>query len=438
MTPRAWLAFASLGVVWGLPYVLIKIALVGVAPLEVAWWEVTIGAAVLLPLAWARGALAQVTRHWKPIGALALLQLAVPSSLTPISEQWIRASLAGVLAATAPLLIALLGPLFGVRERFSVQRIAGLLVGFSGVVVLLGLDAPHGAEWIGVACISIAALAYALAPLVIQRYLHAAEGLGPCAASLTLASLLLCPAGVSFLPPSVPSPRAIASLLGLGAVCTASGMLLYFFVIKEAGAARAGVVKYVSPIVAALLGALVLGEAFPLSSVIGMILILSGSWVATAMTDRRMQMAEPDTFHATGQPRPGPHVRTRARAKIVVQSSKAEHYDQAEGPELVELRLTETFTGDMEGESPVRAFQVLRADKSACQVSMQRFHGKLGGRRGTFVLQGSEIVDHGKIKASWFVVPGSGTGELVGLRGEGGFEGGFGKGSDGTLDYWFE
>ena len=104
----------------------------------------------------------------------------------------------------------------------------------------------------------------------------------------------------------------------------------------------------------------------------------------------------------------------------------------------MEIRLSETFTGDIEGESPVRALQVLRDDHSASLVSVQRFRGKLGGREGTFVLQGSEIVENGKIKATWFVVPGSGTGDLSGLRGEGGFEGHFGKGSDGTLDYWFE
>jgi len=80
----------------------------------------------------------------------------------------------------------------------------------------------------------------------------------------------------------------------------------------------------------------------------------------------------------------------------------------------------------------------VRADKSASLVSMQRFRGKLAGRPGTFVLQGSEVIENGKITGTWFVVPGSGTGELRGLRGEGGFEGQFGKGSRGTLDYWFE
>ena len=130
--------------------------------------------------------------------------------------------------------------------------------------------------------------------------------------------------------------------------------------------------------------------------------------------------------------------RTRAKAKITVQNSEAKPYDQTVSPALVEIRLSETFTGGIDGESPVRALQVLRDDRSACLVSVQRFRGKLGGRQGTFVLQGSETVENGKIKATWFVIPGSGTSDLSGLRGQGGFEGDFGKGSDGWLDYWFE
>jgi hypothetical protein len=139
-----------------------------------------------------------------------------------------------------------------------------------------------------------------------------------------------------------------------------------------------------------------------------------------------------------GQPQTELPARTRAKAKITVQSSEANPYDQTISPALIEVRITETFTGDIEGESPVRALQVLRGDRSASLVSVQRFRGKLCGREGSFVLQGSEVVTDGKIKATWFVVPGSGTDDLSGLRGEGGFEGEFGKGSDGTLDYWFE
>ena len=130
--------------------------------------------------------------------------------------------------------------------------------------------------------------------------------------------------------------------------------------------------------------------------------------------------------------------RTRAVAKVTVQSSQAIPFDETESPALLEIRLSETFTGDIEGESPVRALEVRRNDRSASLVSMQRFRGRLGGREGSFVLQGQETVEDGQITATWFVVPGSGTGALSGLRGEGGFAGHFGKGSDATLDYWFE
>jgi hypothetical protein len=140
------------------------------------------------------------------------------------------------------------------------------------------------------------------------------------------------------------------------------------------------------------------------------------------------------------------HARARAEAQTTVHSSEAKPYDQTASPALMELHLSETFTGDgmdrgssFSGESMVRALQVVRDDRSTSMVSVQRFRGKLGGRQGTFVLQGSETIENGKIKAKWFVVPRSGTGELSGLRGEGGFEGEFGAGgSTATLEYWFE
>ena len=133
-----------------------------------------------------------------------------------------------------------------------------------------------------------------------------------------------------------------------------------------------------------------------------------------------------------------PRTRVRALAKITVQSYESKPYDQTAGPALLEIRLSETFGGDLEGESTARSLQVIQDDRSARFVSMQRFCGSIGERPGTFVLQGRGSAQNGKVKATWSVVPGSGTGDLSGLRGEGGFEGELGKGSDGTLDYWFE
>jgi hypothetical protein len=167
------------------------------------------------------------------------------------------------------------------------------------------------------------------------------------------------------------------------------------------------------------------------------ILVLSIVSLGTLLFAGNPRLKEQAQMRTGGQSQTE-RTRAHAKAKITVQSSEATPYDQTASPALMEIHLSETFTGDIDGESPVRALQVLRDDKSARLVSMQRFRGKLGGRQGTFVLQGSEVTENGKIKATWFVVPGSGTGDLSGLRGEGGFEGDFGKGSDGWLDYWFE
>lgn len=150
------------------------------------------------------------------------------------------------------------------------------------------------------------------------------------------------------------------------------------------------------------------------------------------------QVNHRESVHATRQSQSKPHTRAHAEATITVHDSEAKPFDQTAGPALMEIRLSETFTGNIDGESTVQALEVRRADHSASLVSLQRFRGKLDGREGTFVLQGSETVENGKIKAAWFVVPGSGTSDLSGLRGTGGFKGDFGKGSHGTLDYWFE
>src|SRR5690349_24934851 len=130
--------------------------------------------------------------------------------------------------------------------------------------------------------------------------------------------------------------------------------------------------------------------------------------------------------------------RMQSEATITVQSSQPRPSDQTASPALLEIRLSEVFSGGIDGHSTVRALQARRDDGSASMVMLQRFQGKLDGRAGTFVLQGSAIVANGKITATWSVVPQSGTDELSGLRGEGGFEGDFGKGSVGRLAYWFE
>lgn len=130
--------------------------------------------------------------------------------------------------------------------------------------------------------------------------------------------------------------------------------------------------------------------------------------------------------------------RTRARAEVTVRSHHASPYDDAGGPALVEIHIEEVFAGDLEGSSRARALQAAFDDKTAVLLTLQRFEGRLADKSGTFVLQGQGSVQQGRIDVTWSVVPGSGTGELAGLRGDGGFEGAFGSGSNATLDFWFE
>jgi hypothetical protein len=129
---------------------------------------------------------------------------------------------------------------------------------------------------------------------------------------------------------------------------------------------------------------------------------------------------------------------SHAQATITVHESHVQPYDEKNGPPLSILAIRETFEGDIEGESIVRALQIRQPDGVVHMISLQRVNGRLGGRSGSFVLQGTEVIENKAIRARWFVVPGSGTSELSGLRGTGGFEGRFGEGSRGTLDYWFE
>jgi hypothetical protein len=160
--------------------------------------------------------------------------------------------------------------------------------------------------------------------------------------------------------------------------------------------------------------------------------------LGTSLFASNWEPGEQEHMTKAAQTQNEPRAPMRAEAKIRVQRSEVKPFDQTAIPALMEVHITEIFTGDMNGNSTVRALQVVRPDKSAGMVSMQRFSGQIGRRRGTFVLQGSEVIENGRIRATWSVVHGSGTGGLSRLRGEGGFEGEFGKGSAGWLSYWFE
>src|SRR5688572_24066447 len=280
MTWRAWATFATLCAIWGLPYFFIKLALQEISPAGIAWGRITLAAIVLVPIAWRRGSLHKAFAHKTAVTVFAVAELVIPFSLIAMGEQWISSSLTGILIATVPLTVVLIAPLFGVRERLGALRIAGLAIGFCGVIAIVGLDTGHGPMlWAGVACVMISVAGYAIGPLVVERYLSDVDELGAVAASLVVASILLLPFAALSAPDHVPSALSLGAVAALGVACTA--LALYLYLINVAGAARASVVAYINPAVAAGIGVLVLNEPFGLATGAGMAMILFGSWLAT-------------------------------------------------------------------------------------------------------------------------------------------------------------
>lgn len=279
MTARAWLLFAAVSVVWGVPYFFIKVAVeAGVPPGFVAWSRVALGAALLLPVAWRRGALRGLGGRWRAVAAYAACEVALPFLLIAAGEQRVASSLAAILIASMPLMVALLSP----DDRPTGLRLAGLVIGFGGVVALLGVDvAGRPGELLGAVLILVATLCYATATIIVNRGLADLDPLGPIAASLALATLGLVPAVALAPPVGVPPADALGALAVLGFVCTALGLVLFFRLIVEAGPSRASVITYVNPLVAVVLGVAVLDERLGAMSLVGLLAILGGSWLST-------------------------------------------------------------------------------------------------------------------------------------------------------------
>jgi drug/metabolite transporter (DMT)-like permease len=280
---RGWTAFVALGIIWGLPYFFIKLALQDVSPLILAFSRVLLAAAILMPIAWHRGALRSLGNHKMAILAFGLVEFAIPFTLISLGERWISSSVTGILIAMVPLSIALIQRFFGIREALGAWRVFGLVVGFVGVAALLGTGSISGSlGWAGVGCMLLATVCYAIGPLIIQRHMHGLDSIGPLAVSLLVAGfILVVPAAMEF-PSRLPSPVTLLSIAVLGIVCTAVAMLLMFYLVRHAGASRASVITYINPVVATLLGVWVLDEHLGVGGCIAFALILLGSWLATS------------------------------------------------------------------------------------------------------------------------------------------------------------
>jgi drug/metabolite transporter (DMT)-like permease len=280
MTTRGSLLFASMCVIWGVPYLLIKVAVDELSPSTLVLARTALAAALLLPIAAARRELRVLIPYWVPLLAFAAIEIAIPWVLLGVAEQHVSSSLTGLLIAAVPLVGAVIALSSPDGERLGARNAVGLALGMVGVAAIVGLE-MDGTGAGPLAAIGAVAVCYAVGPAILKRYLAGLPALGVIAASLGLTALAYVPIAAFSLPSEAPSGTVVASVVTLAIVCTALAFLLFFALIGEVGPVRATVITYVNPAVAAVLGVAILDEHFTFGMAVGFVLVLVGSVLAT-------------------------------------------------------------------------------------------------------------------------------------------------------------
>ncbi len=282
MTRKSLLLFAATSVIWGSSFLFIRLAVEHMPPATVVFGRTLLGAAFLVPLAASREAFRGIRPVIVPVTIVTVLDMAAPTFLTAWGEQHVSSSVAGILTATDPLFTAVLALWLIRSEAPDRSRSVGLIIGFVGVIALLGIDLRGNAmELLGAGAVILSALGYAGAALLYRRWLADQAALAITALMAAISSVAFLPSAAIDLPRHMPPASSILALATLGIVNTGVAYWLFYLLIDEAGAATASVITYVMPVVALFLGVGVLGERLTIGAIAGLVLIALGAWLAT-------------------------------------------------------------------------------------------------------------------------------------------------------------
>ncbi|MGI9196988.1 MAG: DMT family transporter [Candidatus Nanopelagicales bacterium] len=296
MSRRGLVLFIALAIIWGTPYLFIRVAVQSVEPSVILALRVALAALLLLPLAIARGQLRGIRRFLPWILLFGIVEITGPFLTLGYAEKQLSSSTTALLIAAVPIVAAILARALGLDRRLGAVRIAGLLVGITGVAVLVGLDIPSDHLWaVGAAAATV--LGYALGPIIISTKLSDAPGIAVISVALAFNALLYAP--VAWLQrPTGPVPAAAWwSIVILGILCTAIAFVIFFALVNEVGPSRMTVITFLNPAVAVTLGVIVLSEPITLGLVLGFPLVLLGSYLATR-PDRNPRAQMEDVPHA--------------------------------------------------------------------------------------------------------------------------------------------
>lgn len=282
MTRRGFLLFSALGLIWGIPYLFIKIAVVELTPEMLVVLRTAVAALILLPIAATRGAIVPVLRRRKPLLAFTVAEIVLPWYFLNAAEVHLPSSTTGLLLSAVPLAAVAVAFLLGSRDRLTGVNAIGIVLGMLGVAAIVGLDLA-GSDLGSVAMLLVVVIGYALGPAILSKWMSDLPGVGVIAVSMALASLITLPVvGVTGgWPTAVPSAPVIVAVLVLGVICSALAFIVMFALIAEIGPIRMTAITYVNPAVAVIAGAIVLSEPITVWTVIGFVAILAGSALVT-------------------------------------------------------------------------------------------------------------------------------------------------------------
>src|SRR6266571_8468506 len=280
MTRRGLLLFAAMCVIWGIPYLLIRVAVGEISPATLVFVRASIALLILLPFALRRGRWRDLAARWPALLLFSAVEVGGPWFLLSSAEQHISSALAGLLISAVPLVGVVIATALGNREHLGLASMSGLLVGLVGVALIVGFDL-RASDATALVEIALVVVGYSLGPAILSRYLSDVPSVTVIGIALTLCALAYAPAAALQWPHAIPSLSVLGSVAVLAVLCTAVAFLLFFALIAEIGPVRATVITYVNPAVAAILGVAVLHENLTLGMGAGFVLILAGSTLAT-------------------------------------------------------------------------------------------------------------------------------------------------------------
>jgi drug/metabolite transporter (DMT)-like permease len=282
LTKAGWSRFILLGFLWGTPYLFLKVAVEEISPAVIVFLRVLIGAIVLLPIALKQKTFFIARKYWPFLILYTITELIGPWYLITNAEQKISSGLAGLLVATVPIWSAILASIFGDHTVWHKSRLFGLIIGFMGVVAVVGIESLSGRQDIvSIAMVIFAAMCYAYAINMINRRIPEVPGLALNAWAMLITSAVYLPFAVASWPSQTPSIQAIGSVVGLGVLCTAIAFIIFFKLVAEVGPPRASLITYLNTAFAVLLGVVLLREPLTIGIAIGLPLVLIGSYFAS-------------------------------------------------------------------------------------------------------------------------------------------------------------